>query len=122
MNLDTLNISIPVSAVQGYFGKRIATYAPKIQPLQVRKVLGHDPRSKNWKLLPEATREIYQRIQRPTSKERREGVAGYLEQRFGPRASIGAFPAISIGITQPTHFEPINEKSPIGVLHIGDER
>ena len=78
MNLDTLNISIPVPAVQGFFGKRIATYTTQIPPLQVRKVLGHDPRAKNWKLLPESTREIYQRIQRPTSKERREGVAGYL--------------------------------------------
>jgi hypothetical protein len=62
MNLDTLNISIPVSAVQGYFGKRIATYTTQIPTLQVKKVLGHDPRSRNWKMLPETTREIYQRI------------------------------------------------------------
>lgn len=117
-----LNISIPVPAVQGYFGKRIATYTTQIQPLQIKKVLGHDPRPNNWRTQLESTREIYKRIQRPVNKERREGVAGYLEQRFGGRASVGAFPAISIGITQPTRFEPISDKSAaIGVLHIGDE-
>jgi DGQHR domain-containing protein len=107
--------------VQGYFGKRIATYTTQIQPLQIKKVLGHDPRSKNWKTLPESTREIYQRIQRNTSKDRREGIAAYLEQRFGPRGSVGGFPAISIGLTQSTRFEPIAEKSAIGILHIEDE-
>ena len=121
MNLDTLNITIPVPAVQGYFGKRIATYTTQIPPLQIKKVLGHDPRSKNWKMLPESTREIYQRIQSPTSKDRREGIAAYLEQRFGPRGSVGAFPAISIGLTQPTRFEAVGEKSYIGTLHIEDE-
>jgi hypothetical protein len=52
VELDTLSISIPVPAVQGYFGKRIATYTTQIQPLQIKRILGHDPRSKNWKLLP----------------------------------------------------------------------
>jgi len=120
-NLDTLSITLPVPAVQGYFGKRIATYSTQIRALEIKRILGHDPRSRNWKLLPQSTREIYEKIQRVTSKDRREGVAAYIEQRLGPRNMVGAFPAISIGVTHRPKFDPFPNNTAIGVLHLEEE-
>ena len=120
-NLDTLSITVPVPAVQGYFGKRIATYSTQIRALEIKRIVGHDPRSRNWKLLPQSTREIYEKIQRVTSKDRREGVASYIEQRLGPRNMVGAFPAISIGVTHRPKFDPFPNNTAIGVLHLEEE-
>jgi DGQHR domain-containing protein len=118
-----INITIPVPCVQGMFGKRLVTYTTQIRPSQIKQILGHDPRSKTWRLLPDSTREIYQQIQRKTSKDRRDGVAEYLLQRLsGPRKSVAAFPSISIGISEHTEFKGMTSTDdPIGVLHIHDK-
>lgn len=123
MSPNILNITIPVPCVQGAFGKRLATYTTQVRPSQIRRILGHDPRSKNWKNLPEETRLIYQQIQRPTSKSRRDSVAEYLLQRLaGPRGNIAAFPSISIGMSHPTEFRPSSsETDAVGVLHVHDQ-
>ncbi len=117
-----LNITIPVPCVQGAFGKRLVTYTTQIRPSQIRQILGHDPRAKTWKLLPDATREIYEQIQRKTSKDRRDSVAEYLLQRLsGHRKSIAAFPSISIGISEHTDFKGMSSADDaIGTLHIHD--
>jgi len=117
-----LNITIPVPCVQGAFGKRLVTYTTQIRPSQIRQILGHDPRSKTWRLLPDATREIYEQIQRKTSKDRRDSVAEYLLQRLsGPRKSVAAFPSISIGISDHTDFKGMSSADDaIGTLHIHD--
>lgn len=109
--------------VQGAFGKRLATYTTQIRPSQIRRILGHDPRSKNWKNLPEETRLIYQQIQRPTSKNRRDSVAEYLLQRLaGPYTNIAAFPSISIGMSHSTDFKPFAPgEDAVGVLHVHDQ-
>lgn len=123
MTIETLNISIPVPCVQGRFGTRLATYSTQISPLQIKKILGHDPRSRFWKTLSPDVREIYQQVQRPTTKNRRDGVAGYIEDRLS-RNIIGAFPAVSIGITTPTPFRPLEVPSvskAIGILEIDEE-
>jgi hypothetical protein len=105
MVVDTLNLKTPVPCIQGFFTDRIVTYTTQVSPKQIMNLLGHDPRSKNWKRLPDELKKIYEYLQRKTSKDRREGVAGYIEERFGPDAiAIGAFPAISIAIQQPTEF------------------
>lgn len=117
----TLNITTPVPSIQGHFGRRLVTYTTQIPALQIKKILGHDPRSKNWKQLPEDTRKIYEQIQRSTQKNRRDAVSTYIEQRFGPRDAIGAFPAISIGVTNLLKFVPVEPDSAIGVLHIDEE-
>jgi len=123
MTVETLNISIPVPCVQGRFGKRLVTYSTQISPLQIRKILGHDPRSRLWKSLPSDIRAIYERVQRPTAKNRRDGIVGYIEDRLS-RNLIGAFPAVSIGITTPTPFQSLDipgMSKAIGVLNIDDE-
>jgi hypothetical protein len=101
--------------------KFIATYSTQIRALEIKRILGHDPRSRNWKLLPQSTREIYEKNQRVTSKDRREGVAAYIEQRLGPRNMVGAFPAISIGVTHRPKFDPFPNNAAIGVLHLEEE-
>lgn len=117
-----LDITIPVPCIQGAFGKRLLTYTTQIQPSQIRRILGHDPRSQFWKNIADVgTRKIYENIQRPTSKDRRNSVAEYLLQRMGnSRPSIAAFPSISIGISHPTKFRPSAENPAIGTLHIDD--
>jgi DGQHR domain-containing protein len=117
----TLNITTPVPSIQGRFGSRLVTYTTQIPALQIKKILGHDPRSRNWKFIPEETRKIYETIQRVTAKNRRDAVSIYIEQRFGPREAIGAFPAISIGVTNVMKFVPSEENSAIGVLHIDED-
>jgi len=117
----TLNITTPVPSIQGHFGRHLTTYTTQIPALQIKKILGHDPRSKNWKLLPEDTRKIYEQIQRTTGKNRRDAVSLYIEQRFGNREQIGAFPAISIGVTNTLRFEPSELNSAIGILHLDED-
>jgi DGQHR domain-containing protein len=118
--INTLNISIPVPCVQGKFGKLLATYSTQIPATRIKTVLGHDPRSTNWKNLSASTREIYQQIQRPTSKSRRDAVADYIETRAAHN-EIAAFPAISIGITHPCKFEPYQPEGAIGILHLNED-
>jgi len=82
-------------------------------------LLGHDPRSKHWKRLPDEQRKIYEFLQRKTDKNRRDGVAGYIEERFGEnQIAIGAFPAISIAFQQPADFVPSAENSAVGILNV----
>lgn len=105
MVIDTLNLEVPVPCIQGHFGKRLVSYTTQVPPRQLLNILGHDPRSQNWKRLPDDVRGIYEYLQRKTDKNRREGVAGYIEERFGPDSiAIGAFPAISIAFQSPTPF------------------
>lgn len=121
MSPTILDITIDVPCVQGAFGRRLATYTTQIRPSHIKRILGHDPRSMNWKSLPEETRNIYQQIQRPTSKTRRDSVAEYLLQRLGStRPSIAAFPSISIGLSHPTEFKTDKPEDAIGVLRIHD--
>src|SRR5437773_9205387 len=108
MVLDSLNLKTPVPCIQGFFNERLASYTTQVSPTQIMNLLGHDPRSKHWKRLPsDELRKIYEYLQRKTSKTRREGVAGYIEERLAPDAlTIGAFPAISIAFQQVAEFRP----------------
>jgi hypothetical protein len=117
-------LSIPIGAVKGFFGKELTTFQTQIRPDQVVQILSHDPRSVNWKYLPPDLGKMYEYLQRKTSKDRREGTAEYIEERLAPDAiSIGAFPAICIGMVRPGTFKPITEdqSSPlaaVGTLHL----
>ena len=105
MVFDTLNLTTPVPCIQGKFGGRIASYVTQVSPKQILNLLGHDPRSKNWSRLPKDLYEIYSYLQRKTSKSRKDGIAGYIEERLGDDAiAIGAFPSISIAFQNPTQF------------------
>lgn len=115
------SLTIPIPAVKGHFGSDLITFQSQIRPEDVETVLGHDPRSKGWRRLPPDLRQMYEHLQRVTSKDRRAGVTGYIEDRFAPDAyGIGAFPAICIGMTLPAAFQPVDSASSLllGILNL----
>ena len=94
---ETVNLKLPVPALRGFFGNRLATYVTQAKPNDLISLLGHDPRSKNWRNLPEDTRSIYEFLQRKTAKSRRDSIGGYIDERMSEDALvIGAFPSGSI--------------------------
>lgn len=111
MSINTLKIKTPIACVQGRFADHLVTYSTQVAPGDIINLLGHDPRGKNWGRLPIELREIYQYLQRKTSKDRRESIAGYIDERFGTDPlTIGAFPAISIALSNPAEFVPYDSE------------
>ena len=71
---------------------------------------GHDPRSQNWKNLPAAVREMYEKLQRKTSKARRTEMRNYILRRMAPGSYwIGAIPPIVVGMQLGQVFEPAGD-------------
>jgi DGQHR domain-containing protein len=96
-----------IPAIQGQFGPRVVTYTTQLPVRGIETVLGHDPRSGNWKRLPEDLGYIYSHLQRATTKARLESIIRYIRYRFIERPIIiGAFPAISIAVQNHTPFKP----------------
>jgi len=100
-------LAIPVPAVRGRYGDRIDIFSTTISVSEIYTLLGHDPRSNKWKVLPEELRSTYEKLQRKTTKARRESTERYITHRIGPKSyCIGAFPAIAIGVSEPQEFKP----------------
>jgi DGQHR domain-containing protein len=117
MAIKKLHIRTPVPAIQGGFGERLVSYSTQISPSDIGNVLGHDPRDKMRKKLAPSLRKIYDFLQRKTSKDRREGIAGYINDRLGPDPlAVGAFPSISIAIQRHAEFTPSKENENIGTV------
>jgi hypothetical protein len=118
MAINFVNLTVPVPCIQGYFGERLSTYTTQVSPKQIVNLLGHDPRDRNWKYLHPELRAIYQYLQRKTAKSRKEGIGGYIEERFGPDSIVlGAFPALSMALLNPARFEP-SGASGVGTLQL----
>ncbi len=120
MEINIPNLTVPVPCVQGRFGSRLATYSTQVRPNQIMNLLGHDPRSKNWRRLPsDELRKIYEYLQRKTTPNRRELVSDYIEERLGPNSiCVGAFPAISIAFQSLTEFRPYSGPPGVGDLMV----
>lgn len=125
--LENLSLTVPVPCIQGSFGDKLITFQTQVKPSQLQNLLGHDPRSKNWSKLPDELQELYQHLQRKTNKERRTGTKRYILERIVPGAfTLGAFPAISIGLVKPPTFTPYRPKGAegggipeaVGILHL----
>jgi DGQHR domain-containing protein len=83
-----------------------------VKPTEIVNLLGHDPRSKNWKKLPSNLTELYEHLQRKTEGSRSKSTARYIEERIAPGSlniMLGAFPAISIGMVSPPSFKSYDE-------------
>ena len=107
-----------IPGVQGQFGPRLVTYTTQLPAGALETVLGHDPRSKGWKHLSDDIAYIYNHLQRATTKSRLEAVMRYIRFRFTKDAIvIGAFPAISIAVQNPTDFQALDGESGVGILH-----
>lgn len=80
---------------------------------------GHDPRSQNWKHLPGDVREMYEKLQRKTSKSRRESMRDYILRRMSPDSYwIGAIPPVVVGMQLPQKFEDEGEDGLLGYLKV----
>jgi len=105
-----------IPAVQGQFGPRLVTYTTQLPAGSIETILGHDPRSKQWRRLSDDIANIYLHLQRATTKARLDSIIRYIRYRFVERPIIlGAFPAISIAVQNPTPFEPFGGIPDAGV-------
>jgi hypothetical protein len=117
-------ISTHVPCIRGEHGPDLEIFQTTISPGGLKSFLGHDPRGEHWKRLPDELRKMYEYLQRKTSSQRRAGTAKYTEDRLGPnRYCIGGYPAISVGMTAPAHFERLSDRYPgidpdMGIVHI----
>src|SRR5260370_22356175 len=120
MGIESLSLKVPVPCTVGSFGDKLYTFQTQVRPGEIINLLGHDPRSKNWKYLPPALREVYEYLQRKTNSERRRSTARYIEERIAPGTrSLGAFPAISIGVVSPVKFTSYSERFPASGIRQG---
>jgi len=95
-----------IPAIQGQFGPRVVTYTTQMPIGAIETILGHDPRSGNWKRLPDDLAYIYNHLQRATTKARLASIVRYIRYRFIERPVVlGAFPAISVAVQNPTPFK-----------------
>jgi DGQHR domain-containing protein len=122
MDTSVPNFTTPLVAVRGFALPRLVVYSAVLPGEQLVKFLGHDPRAQYRKHLKPEIREVYDKVQRPTSKGRRESIAGYLTNRLSSHGRVlGAFPAISVGCMEPLEFKPIEGYAGLGVLQVGEE-
>jgi hypothetical protein len=85
---------------------------------------GHDPRSQNWNSLPPVVQHLYLKLQRKTTKARREDAKAYVINRMSPRAKwIGAFPALVIGMPLSQEFKSLGDEDfeQMGVLKVRND-
>jgi len=118
--IETVQPSASLPSIQGQFGPRLLTYATQLPPGSLETVLGHDPRSKHWKRLPDDLEQLYKHLQRATKTARMEALIRYARFRFTDSDLIcGAFPAISVAVQQPQQFEPLagSQNRGAGLLH-----
>ena len=114
----------PFPAVVGHQGPRFATFVTQVSPFDVEDILGHDPRSRNHKLLRDARiRNLYDHVQRKTSEERVRDLLAYFRTRvFEGYPIAGAVPAISIAVEQAAKFAPAFSGAAIGNMFLASGR
>lgn len=85
---------------------------------------GHDPRSNNWSNLPPVVQNLYLKLQRKTTKSRRDDAKAYVVNRMSPRSKwIGAFPSLVIGMPLSQEFKSSGDEDfeNIGVLKVRND-
>ena len=124
----TTQPTVRIPAVQGAFGHRLFTYTTQVRPRDIETILGHDPRSRQWKKLePAELRATYEQLQRNTTPDRLRGIQAYIQKRFKKEAIVlGAFPAISVAVKNFLKFEQYPEggddRLGAGTLHLDMSR
>lgn len=124
----TTQPTVRIPAVQGAFGHRLYTYTTQVSPRYIETLLGHDPRSRQWKKLePAELRATYEQLQRQTTPDRLRGIQGYIQKRFKKEAVVlGAFPAISVAVKNWIKFDSYQDEGGdrlgAGTLHLDMSR
>jgi hypothetical protein len=110
------SIKLPITCIRGQFGPPLQFFQTISPPSQVHTILGHDPRSSNWKHLPAQLREAYEAYQRKTRQARSDNCANYIRSRLAPHSRVvGAFPALSIGLTEVPRFDELRDRPGIQI-------
>lgn len=119
-------LSIPVPAIAAAGNPNYQQFGVFLTPNVLRQVLGHDPRDNKRRQLKNeqpALAGIYESVQRPMTRKRRNGLVPYISQRMlakvkGP--AIGVLPALMLEFTATPMFIPINPNVPDGpgTLHL----
>lgn len=107
--------------VAGHFGPRIATFSTSLDVGNIRSLLGHDPRSRYWRLLDEGTRTLYESVQRKTDPKRMTRLEDFLRKRTRRGNAAGALPAISIAFPGFVSYTESEALPGCGVLEIADK-
>lgn len=110
------SIKLPLPCIRGSYGPHLQSFQTICPPSQIVSLIGHDPRSSNWKTLAVPLREAYETYQRRTKNIRSEGINRYIRDRMTPSAKrVGAFPSLSIGITETPLFEPLRGRAGVEI-------
>ena len=110
------SIKLPIACIRGRSGPNLQWFQTVCPPSQLISLLGHDPRSSNWKFLPTPLREVYQEYQRKTKPGRAEAIETYIGDRLSPNSRlVGGFPSLSIGLTEVPLFEPLRGRAGITI-------
>ena len=110
------SIKLPIPCIRGGSGPHIQSFQTVCPPSQLISLLGHDPRSSNWKSLPAPLREAYEEYQRKTKPARAEGIGKYISDRLAPGSKlVGGFPSLSIGLTEAPIFEPLRSRAGVTI-------
>lgn len=113
------HLGMPVACVQGKMGNRLAIYQTVVSATEIEGLVGHDPSPSNWPKLSAELRELYQYVQRRTSKGRKDSIAAYIDERLSPRPlTIGGFPAISLAFINPLAFTAFEPDGAVGIVQL----
>jgi hypothetical protein len=107
---------LPITCIRAGSGPNLQAFQTVCAPSQLISLLGHDPRSSHWKTLPTPLRLAYEGHQRKTKGLRSEGIYKYIADRLKPGSKVvGAFPSLSIGLTDVPVFEPIRSRAGVTI-------
>lgn len=110
------SIKVPVPCIRGRSGPHLQSFQTSCPPSQLIALLGHDPRSSQWKNLPGPLRDAYEGYQRKTKPARSEGIGKYIGERLTPGSKfVGGFPSLSIGLTEVPVFEPLRNRAGVTI-------
>lgn len=118
-------LKLPVTRCEA--NDKLAYYQTSVQVKDIVPYIlgGQDPRSSNWSRLAPVVQNLYEKLQRKTTKSRREEVERYIANRMAPNALwIGAFPPIVIGVPTPQEFKPHDDQDnyeSIGLLRLTND-
>lgn len=111
------SIKLPIVCIRGGYGSHIQSFQTVCPPSQLTSLLGHDPRPSHWKYLPEPLRKVYEDHQRKTKPARTEAITDYIKKQLSPGSKfVGAFPSLSIGLTEAPVFEPLRSRAGVSIL------
>ena len=100
-----------IPAIRGGFGSHLTTFQAQIHPNNLCPLLGHDPRQKQQN--PDI-QKIYSTL--PMKDKYTQGLSDYINGFYSQ--NMGAFPAISIGMTQSCVFKEFPDVTEVGNLHL----